>query len=60
LIPIPGGAVLCGFVVLQKYADFKINIAQAHQRSHCLTVYVRPPAYFNFDDGDHHKYCVHP
>ena len=58
-IPIPGGAILCGFIVLQKYADFKINIAQAHQRNHCLTVYVRPPAYMNFDDGDDPKYCQH-
>lgn len=59
-IPVPGLGVACGFIVLQKYADFKINIAQAHQRHHCLTVYVRPPGYFNFDDGDDRKYCVHP
>jgi len=59
LIPIPGGVVLCGFIVLQKYVDLKVNIGQAHQRHHCLTVYFRAPAYVNVDDGDDPKYCQH-
>lgn len=59
LLPPPFGWA-CGVVIAAKYADFNINIRQAHQRHHCLTVLVgASPPKLDFDDGDG-KYCVHP